>query len=261
MSAQLLDKRLAAHLTWQEFAQRVKENYIFILTIGAIEQHGLHMPIGYDYMMGHEIALELAVRSPAVVMPTLTYGYRSQAIVGGGDQFPGTVCIGGEALIFTVRDILEELIRHGVRRILVQNSHIENHHFLTDGIELCRKNADLEKLGCKILLAGWGYFAKDETLDALFEGGKFPGWDPEHAAVIETSTMLASRPEYVDIDKLPDEVAPRYPKYSVFPTPPDVVTKNGALAPATGASAEKGHMVLRDVFEGYAEAFKHEFGV
>ncbi|MCC6146423.1 MAG: creatininase [Anaerolineaceae bacterium] len=254
------DKRLAAHLTWQEFDQRVKDNYIFILTVGAIEQHGLHLPIGFDYLMGHEVALELANRYPVVVMPPLQYGYRSQATVGGGDQFPGTTCVGAQALIATVRDILEELLRHGVRRIVVNNSHLENHNFLVEGIELARRNVNLEKHGCKILLTGWGNFVQDATLDALFDG-KFPGWDPEHAAVIETSAMLAIHPEYVDMSRLPDESCPRYPKYSIFPTPPDVVTKNGALAPAKGTSLEKGKRILQDVFNGYAEAFKTEFGL
>jgi creatinine amidohydrolase len=261
MSIRGLDKRLAAHLTWQEFAARVQANYIFILTVGAIEQHGPHLPIGYDYMMGHEVALELANRYPVVVMPTLTYGYRSQATVGGGDRFPGTTCVGAEALIYTVRDILEELVRHGVRRILVQNSHIENQGFLVEGIELCRRRHNLEALGCKILLAGWGYFTTDATLDSLFDDGHFPGWDPEHAAVVETSTMLAMRPDFVDRDRLPNESAPRYPKYYVYPTPADVVTVNGALAPAVGAAPDKGWRILADVLAGYAEAFEREFGL
>jgi hypothetical protein len=61
--------------------------------------------------------------------------------------------------------------------------------------------------------------------------------------------------------KLPDESAPRYPKYAVFPTPPDFVTKNGALAPAVGTSKEKGERILKDVFDGFEEAFRIEFGV
>jgi len=260
MSPLNLDKRLMAHLTWQEFDQRVKDNYIFILTVGAIEQHGPHLPIGFDYLMGHEVALELANRYPVVVMPPLQYGYRSQATVGGGDQFPGTTCVGAQALIATVRDILEELLRHGVRRIVLLNAHLENQNFLVEGIELARQRHDLEKLGCKILLTGWAPFVKDDTLDALFNG-KFPGWDPEHAALLETSAMLGINPDVVDMEKLPDEAAPRYPKYSIFPTPPDIVTKNGALAPATGSSIEKGKLILADVFEGYELAFRDEFGL
>ena len=260
MTATALDKRRMEHLTWQEFDRRVKDDYIFILVAGAIEEHGPHLPLGFDYMMGYEIALELANRYPAVVMPPLMYGYRSQATIGGGDQFPGTTCIGGEALMFTVRDILEEMIRHGVHRLVVFNSHLENQGFLVEGIELARRNHDLAKAEVKILLTGWSYFVKDATLDDLFDG-KFPGWDPEHAALLETSAMLGIRPEIVDMERLPDETAPRYPKYSIFPTPPDVVTRNGALAPATRASVENGKRILADVFEGYEEAFGVEFGV
>ncbi|MCL4299012.1 MAG: creatininase [Anaerolineae bacterium] len=253
-----LDKRLMAHLTWQEFAQRVQDNYIFLLVAGAIEEHGPHLPLGFDYMMGYEIALRLAEMYPAIVLPPLTYGYRSQATIGGGDKFPGTTSISADALSYTVRDILEELLRHGVQRIVLINSHLENHHFLTEGIELARRARALGE--SKILLTSWGYFVENSTLDAIFDG-KFPGWDPEHAAVVETSAMLAVRPDIVDMAKLPDESAPRYPKYSVFPTPDDVVTRNGALAPAVGASVEKGQRIIGDVFAGFAEAFAVEFGL
>ncbi|MFN8457067.1 MAG: creatininase [Anaerolineae bacterium] len=253
-----LDKRLMAHLTWQEFAQRVKDNYIFLLVAGAVEEHGPHLPLGFDYMMGYEIALKLADTYPAIVLPPLTYGYRSQATIGGGDKFPGTTSIGAAALSYTVRDILEELLRHGAQRIVLINSHLENHHFLTEGIELARRARPLGQ--SKILLTSWGMFVENSTLDAIFDG-KFPGWDPEHAAVVETSAMLAVRPDIVDMDVLPNESAPRYPKYAVFPTPDDVVTRNGALAPAIGASVEKGQRILADVFAGFVEAFATEFGL
>lgn len=255
-----LDKRLMDHLTWPEYDQRVRDNYIFLLVAGAIEEHGPHLPLGFDTMMGFEVALELANRYPAVVMPSLTYGYRSQATIGGGDQYPGTTCIGGEALVYTVHDVLEETLRHGVRRIALICSHLENQSFLVEGIELLRRRQDLNKLGAKILITGWAPFVKDDTLDMLFDG-KFPGWDPEHAALLETSAMLGINPDIVDMDKLPDESAPRYPKYSTFPTPADIVTKNGALAPAGKSSIEKGKLILADVFEGYEKTFKHEFGL
>ncbi len=261
MNPTSLDKRRMDHLTWPEFAQRVKENYIFILTVGAIEQHGPHLPIGFDYMSGNEISLKLAEQYPIVVMPPLTYGYRSQATIGGGDQFPGTTCIGAEALMFTVRDILEELLRHNVKRIVVNNSHLENQSFLVEGIELVRRKYNLVDLQVKILITGWGNFVKDDTLDACFENGDFPGWDPEHAAVIETSAMLALRPEIVDLSLLPDETANRYPKYSIFPTPSDIVTKNGALASAKGTTLAKGQRILKDVFDGFECAFDIEFGI
>lgn len=248
------------HLTWQEFAQRVKANFLFLWVAGAIEEHGPHLPLGFDYMMGYEIALELANRYPAVVMPPLTYGYRSQATIGGGDQFPGTTCIGAEALSLTVRDVLLELLRHGVRRIALINSHLENQSFLVEGIELARQARDLSRLRCKILLTNWASFVQDTTLEALFNG-KFPGWDAEHAALLETSAMLGINPSVVDMEKLPNETARRYPRYSVFPTPREVVTQNGALAPATGASIEKGRLILRDIFAGYADAFRVEFGL
>lgn len=258
MSTKGLDKNLVHNLTWNEFAQRVDENYIFIIPTGSIEEHGPHMPLGMDNMSAYEISMGLTTRYHAVVMPPLTYGYRSQATIGGGDFFPGTTSVGAEAYIYTARDILLDLLRHDVRRIVFVNGHLENMFFLTEAIELARRNHLLEE--AKILLTSWDLFIKESTLDIVHDG-KFPGWALEHAAVNETSLMLSLRPEVVDMDKLPDEPASRVLDYSVFPPAPDSVTKNGALCPATGASVEKGNLLLDDIWAGYERTFSIEFGL
>ena len=256
MTGKKLDKNLVLDLTWIEFAQRVEDNYIFLIPTGSIEEHGPHMPLGMDNMSAYEISMGLTSKYPAVVMPPLTYGYRSQATIGGGDFFPGTTSVGAEAYIFTVRDILLDLLRHGVQRIAFVNGHLENMFFLTEGIELARRIHPLKD--AKVLLTSWDLFVKDSTLDKVHDGN-FPGWNLEHAAVNETSLMLSLRPEIVDLEKLPDEPAPRILDYSVFPPSPDSVTKNGALCPATGASVEKGDLLLADIWAGYENTFANEF--
>jgi creatinine amidohydrolase len=253
-----LDKRLVSNLTWSEFADRVESNYAFLIPTGSIEEHGLHMPLSMDTMSAYEMSLRLANSYPAVIMPPFTYGYRSQAAIGGGDAFQGTTCLSAEALAYTTRDILLELLRHQVRRIAFLNGHLENVFFIIEGIELARRAQTLGDT--KILFTSWDQFVKQATLDDVFKGA-FPGWALEHAAVIETSVMLALRPEVVDIDKLPNETVPRVINYTVFPTPPDVVTSNGALSPAMGASKEIGRKLLSDVWDGYERAFEMEFGL
>jgi creatinine amidohydrolase len=253
-----LDKTLMSDLTWVEFAQRVRDNYIFILPAGSLEQHGPHLPLSMDTIAAYEISMELALHYPVVVMPPLYYGYRSQATVGGGDLFPGTTSIGAEALIFTIRDILLELLRHGVRRIVVTNGHLENSYFLTEGVELARRSHPLND--AKILLTSWDQFVRPATLEAIFRGN-FPGWNYEHAAINETSIMMVLRPNAVDLLKIPNEPPPRIINYSVFPTPGNVVTQNGSLSPALGASFEIGQQILADVWEGFKEAFENEFGI
>ncbi len=253
-----LDKRLMSDLTWEEFAERVQENYIFILPAGSMEQHGPHLPLSMDTVAAYEISMELALRYPVVVMPPLYYGYRSQATVGGGDLFPGTTSIGAEALMFTIRDILLDLLRHGVRRIVVTSGHLENNYFLIEGVELARRSQSLRD--AKILLASWDQFVKPTTLDSVFHGN-FPGWNYEHAAINETSIMMVLRPNAVDLNKIPNELTARIINYTVFPTPDDVATQNGALSPAKGASLEAGQQILADVWAGFEEAFEIEFGV
>jgi creatinine amidohydrolase len=245
-------------LTWEEFAQRIRDNYIFMLPAGSIEQHGPHMPLSMDTISAYEICMELAQRYPIVVMPPLFYGYRSQATVGGGELFPGTTSIGAEALMFTIRDILLELLRHGAQRIVITSGHLENVYFLLEGIELAKRSGSLNK--CKILLTAWDQFVKTPTLEKIFQGN-FPGWNYEHAAINETSIMLVLRPNAVNMEKIPNEPPPRIIAYSVFPTPGDIATSNGALSPAKGASAEIGSLILADVWAGFEEAFEVEFGV
>lgn len=258
MNQSSLDKRLMSDLTWEEFAERVQDNYIFILPAGSMEQHGPHLPLSMDTIAAFEISMELAKIYPVVVMPPLTYGYRSQATVGGGDLFPGTTSIGAEALMFTIRDILLELLRHGVRRIVITSGHLENNYFLIEGVELARRNLPLKD--AKILLASWDQFVKPTTLDKVFHGN-FPGWNYEHAAINETSIMMILRPNAIDLNKTPNELPPRFINYTVFPTPGDVATQNGALSPAKDASPEAGQQILEDVWAGFEEAFEVEFGI
>lgn len=258
LEAKRLDKRLVADLTWVEFADRVDKNYIFMIPTGAIEEHGPHLPLSLDTVTALEIALRIANSYPAVVMPPLGYGYRSQTACGGGDLFPGTTSLSAEALIFTVRDVLLELLRHGVKRIVFTNGHLENVSFIIEGIELARRACSLAD--AMILFTSWDQYVNNSTLDEIFNG-KFPGWEYEHAAINETSLLLALSPESVDLSKLPDEKVPRTVNYTVFPPPEDIVTRNGALSPATGSSKEIGERILKDVWIGYEKTFEKEFGL
>ena len=53
----------------------------------------------------------------------------------------------------------------------------------------------------------------------LLFGDEFPGWDVEHAAIMETSLMLHLRPELVLFDRAVDDEAARHPFYDVVPIP------------------------------------------
>jgi creatinine amidohydrolase len=89
-------------------------------------------------------------------------------------------------------------------------------------------------------------------------GDEFPGWDREHAAVLETSLMLHLRPQSVLFDRAVDDEAARHPFWDVIPTPPDFVPASGALWKATRASAGKGASAWREIVANLRAAIGEE---
>jgi creatinine amidohydrolase len=126
-----------ADMTWMEFARRVREDDpIVFLPIGATEQHGPHLPLSTDVILPESIALRVAERLGGIVAPSLAYGYKSQPKTGGGNHFPGTLSLNAATLVALMRDIINELARHHVRRIVLFDGHMENQWFITEAADL-----------------------------------------------------------------------------------------------------------------------------
>ena len=231
------DTRRMDHLTWPEFRDRLNRA-VFILPLGATEQHGYHMPIGVDVFLPLHLALAVAGEVPAVVVPPITYGYKSQPKSGGGGLFPGTTSLDGATLTAWIRDLVRERARQGQRSIAILNGHMENSLFATEGIDLALRDRPGD--GLKVVMINWWEHVGQDVLDRLFPEG-FPGWEAEHAGLTETSLMLHFLPELVLLDRLEPNEEPRpIPVYAISPEPPGLVPASGVLHQAHGASAEKG---------------------
>src|SRR3982074_2129945 len=101
-------------MSWQEYRQRVtaSKSPIF-LPVGALEQHGPHLPLGTDALLATAIAAGAAAASDGIVAPALSYGYKPQPKGGGEQPFGGTRSLDAETLIAQVRDTIREFVRHG----------------------------------------------------------------------------------------------------------------------------------------------------
>jgi creatinine amidohydrolase/Fe(II)-dependent formamide hydrolase-like protein len=67
-----------AEMSWIEYRERMAtEGAVLLLPVGALEQHGPHLPLGTDAILATEMARRAAERLDGVVAPTLTYGYKS----------------------------------------------------------------------------------------------------------------------------------------------------------------------------------------
>ncbi|MHB0878813.1 MAG: creatininase family protein, partial [Anaerolineae bacterium] len=54
-------------LTAPDFAAATRETGVCVLTMGVLERHSEHLPLGTDYLNAHRIACMAAERQPAVV--------------------------------------------------------------------------------------------------------------------------------------------------------------------------------------------------
>lgn len=246
---------LMAEMTWYEFDER-KEKDVVILPVGSVEQHGPHLPLFTDTIISEGFAKLLGERVNGIVMPAINYGYKSQPASGGGPLFPGTIDLNGKTLISLVMDILEELIRDGVKKIAIVNSHFENQAFLLEAIDLVSKKM---LTGTKIIMMSWWDLISQPTIDKVFDEVEFPGWALEHAAITETSLILKFAPNLVHMDRLIDEKIEEVPTYQVYPIPKDLVPKSGLLSIGRTSSKEKGELIINESLENMIKIVKKEF--
>lgn len=246
-------------MNWQHYRDRVTQGRAPVfLPVGALEQHGPHLPLGTDALLATAIAAETAAAVGGIVAPVFAYGYKSQPKCGGGQHFCGTTSLDAATLIGQVRDTIREFVRHGVEKLVLVNGHYENTWFMIEGIDLALRECKAPPL--VVLRLEYWDFCTEATLARIFPDG-FPGFALEHAAVIETSMMLHLHPELVSIERIPTDPPAAFPPYEVYPTRTEWVPASGVLSSARGSTAEKGALICAEVVARTAAAVRAEFGL
>jgi creatinine amidohydrolase len=230
-----------------------------IVPVGAVEQHGLHLPLITDALLATDLAYAVADATDMLVAPTLSYGYRSRPLSGGGQGFPGTTSLSATTLMAVLEDVLREYVRHGFERLVVLNWHYENRHFLYEAAY--RALLPHETATARIMVLERSFEELSPTTMALLFPDGFPGWATEHAAIFETSLMQHLHPELVLEDRIVDDAAERSPWWDVVPTPEDFVPETGGLWKATQASPEKGAAAWQEIVAQTSSAIAQELGV
>lgn len=244
-------------LSWMEYQARVRDDAAPVfLPVGALEQHGPHLPLGTDAILSAAVADGVAAATAGLVAPALAYGYKSQPKCGGGQHFPGTTSLDAQTLVHTVRDTVREFARHGVHKLVIVNGHYENQWFLIEGIDLALRELGETPLSI-MRLEYWDFFTPQTLAKAFPEG--FPGYALEHAAVLETSMMLHYHPELVHIDRIPNDPPADFPPYDMYPTRTEWVPPSGVLSSAKAATREKGAAMAEELTALISAAVRKEF--
>jgi creatinine amidohydrolase len=212
---------------------------VVILPIGAVEEHGKHLPLCTDSVQAEFIALEVAKKTGCLVAPPLRYG-----ICNAGRNFPGTLTIEFDSLYRIVKDILRELARNGFHRIIVLSGHAGSSHMTA--LKLAAQNVvqESEAKGLvgkvRIMVLSDYYFAEE-----LREKLSFPSKDG-HAGAIETSRVMDINSELI---KGKGEISlPEMPRFEVV-AHPEKFFPSGVMGNPTEASKSKGRTINEYVTE------------
>lgn len=247
-----------------DFASWIKENSTVLIPVGALEQHGSHMPLGTDALLATAVARSVADQLaqndfyPAKVSQTFSYGYKSQQKSGGGNHLPGTISLDANTLINYTRSITRAFLEQGAKQVVFINGHYENYQFLYEGVDLALRDLKLECGASQyvLLLSYWDYVS-EQTLQAVYPAG-FPGWDIEHGGVLETSLMLHLHPELTNLDQAISHAPAQLTKFDRLPVVPERTPATGCLSAPDGSSKEKGELMFNQVVESIAADLRQE---
>ncbi len=118
----MIDKLKMQELTAQEAREKLTEEAVILLPMGSLEDQGVHAPMG-DYLGAEAVALDMARAArnegvPTFVAPVIPFG--------GKDYFEsshGGISIRQSTLTALLDDMIESLVKHGLRKLLIINGH------------------------------------------------------------------------------------------------------------------------------------------
>src|SRR5437868_10923696 len=106
-------------LSWPEVKDELDRGRdTVVIAFGATEQHGPHMPLATDALMGDHLARLVADRLDAFVAPTIRIGCSEHHLA-----FAGTLSISEQTFGGIVADVIASAARSGFARIVLLPTH------------------------------------------------------------------------------------------------------------------------------------------
>jgi creatinine amidohydrolase len=188
-----------AERTWPEARKLARDpRAVVLLPLGAVEQHGPHLPLLVDWLGGEELARRVAPHLKRagyrpILAPALPYGVSTLAV-----KWSGTVSLSVATLRRVIIDIVGNLARHGFRRFVLTNYQADPDHLRA----MASARRALERTyRVQVLYAGFAPNTRGDTpmvnprVVALMRS---PCPDREwHSGELETALVLARRPDLV----------------------------------------------------------------
>ncbi len=254
--------RFFPYLTWTDIAAMPdKANVVIVQPVGAIEQHGPHLPLVVDAAIATAVLgkamQQLPPDLPAYALPPLCYGKSNEHW-----HFPGTITLTAQTLTATLMEVGASLYRAGFRKLVLMNGHGGQPQIM----EIVAR--DLHQMYDDFAvfpLFVWRVpnIAAQLLTDKELELGI-------HAGDAETSLLLSILPQQVRMERAvveyPQELPPEDSVLSMEGNLPFAWTTrdlslSGVLGDPTTATREKGDRILESLASGWVQTINdiHRF--
>jgi creatinine amidohydrolase len=223
-------------LSWIDAAAHLARDPRLIIPVGALEQHGPHLPLGSNVLIARRVAVDLSAGQGVLRAPTMYYGVN----VPSEREYAGTASLRQKTLHRAINELLAAWEVHGVEEFILVTAHRHEPH-LDALATLITDRARVR------VVSVWDV----EIGDLLVSQ---PG--PLHACEAETSLMLYLYPELVRMDRARDfalsqEQFDRYIR-GTLPSPP--AGGAGVVGNPTRATAERGEEIYRRLIRAVQRA-------
>ncbi|MFC6281267.1 MULTISPECIES: creatininase family protein [Polaromonas] len=236
-----------ADLKSPDFANLDLSRVIAVLPVAATEQHGPHLPLNVDATLVDGVIAaalpHLTPNPPVLFLPTQSIGFSPEHTA-----FAGTLTLKAETVIRLWTELAESVAATGVKKLVLLNSH-GGQVGLLDVVA-----RDLRaRLGMLVYSVNWFNLPLGDAVTGLFSAQEHRFGI--HAGEIETSMMLALKPEQVDMAKAQNfhsTSQDRSEKFSILGDGRSAklawqmqdYNPQGAAGNAAAATADKGRALL-----------------
>ena len=249
----MLPKRDWMEMSWQDLAGGETGRWIAVLPLAAVEQHGPHLPLGVDSFIAEAYLARaralLPDDLPATFLPVQRIGVSAEHL-----SFPGTLHLSATTAIAAWTELGESLARAGLRKLVMVTSHGGN----VAAMELVARDLRT-RLKMLAVTVGWHRFG--------YPDGTFSGEEKKHGihgGDIETSLMLAAKPETVRMESAPKAIPQSVAmarefkwlgayRPAGFAWMTQDLNATGAVGDSTRADAAKGEAALAHGAQAFVE--------
>lgn len=228
-------------MNWPDIGEAIEHGFeTIVIAVGAIEQHGPHLPLKTDSLIGEELAHRIAKKlGKALQGPTINVGCSEHHMA-----FPGTVSILDSTLKSIISDYAQSFVKHGFKNIIFIPSHGGNFTATAEVIEqLQEQHPDNNIIG---------YTNLPKFIEIIrqisIEAGKTAEEAGAHAGENETSLVLALAEKLVEKDRFePGFIGTIGEKEieRIFSKGMKALTDNGILGDPTNANLKDGEVYLQ----------------